>query len=127
MTSSYWAGKKPAASLPSLPAATAKVTPALTAAQMAWWTESPFVAPQLWSSVSVVAPPRLMLAIWTVLACCLTQSMPHRICEPVPLPAALSTLIDQMRAPGATPTTPEPLSIAPIVPATCVPWPLLSL
>ncbi len=31
-----------------------------------------------------------------------------------------------MRAPGATPTTPKSLSSAPTVPATCVPWPLLS-
>ncbi|PYQ79613.1 MAG: hypothetical protein DMF99_27270 [Acidobacteria bacterium] len=32
-----------------------------------------------------------------------------------------------MGMPGATPTTPVVLLIAPIVPATCVPWPLPSL
>jgi hypothetical protein len=30
------------------------------------------------------------------------------------------------RTPGATPTTPHVLSLAPTVPATCVPWPFSS-
>ena len=63
-----------------------------------------------------------MLATSMVLAWAVTQSMPAMICELYPLPEELSTLTAQMRAPGATPTTPMPLSSAPMVPATCVPW-----
>ena len=37
--------------------------------------------------------------------------------------AALSTFTGQIRAPGATPTTPVALSSAPMVPATWEPWP----
>ena len=46
--------------------------------------------------------------------------------EPKPTPAELSTFTGQIRAPGAIPTTPALLSSAPIVPETCVPWPLSS-
>jgi hypothetical protein len=56
-----------------------------------------------------------------------TQSIPQMIQDQEPVAAAPRTFTDQIRAPGATPTTPSALSIAPIVPATCVPWPLLSL
>jgi hypothetical protein len=56
-----------------------------------------------------------------------TQSMPQAYHESRPEPLSSITLTAQSRTPGATPTTPDPLSIAPIVPATCVPWPLQSL
>ena len=39
------------------------------------------------------------------------------------MPFASKTFTASMCVPGATPTTPVPLFLAPIVPATCVPWP----
>ena len=51
-----------------------------------------------------------------------TQSMPAMMPEVYPEPEESSTLTAQSRAPGATPTTPMPLSSAPMVPATWVPW-----
>ncbi len=50
-----------------------------------------------------------------------TQSMPQMTVEVEPRPAESKTRTDQRRAPGATPTTPTPLSRAPMVPATWVP------
>ena len=50
------------------------------------------------------------------------QSIPATMPDSYPLPFPFRTFTAQMRAPGATPTTPNPLSRAPIVPATCVPW-----
>jgi hypothetical protein len=45
----------------------------------------------------------------------------------LPLPAPSSTLKGTMVASGATPATPLPLFVhAPMMPATCVPWPLSS-
>src|SRR5215510_6979923 len=73
-TSSYAAGTNPARSLLSLPAATTYVTPAATELQIARWSASLLVLPQLPSSVP--APPRLMLAtlILSVEALAVTQS-----------------------------------------------------
>ena len=54
------------------------------------------------------------------------QSSPHTYHESSPYPSALRIRTAQMRAPGATPTTPVVLSSAATVPATCVPWPFSS-
>ena len=94
-----------------MPADTANATPALTA---------PWIAS--YSAWLKPLPPRLMLATSIVAAFAATQSMPAMIHELQPLPRLLSTLTAHRRAPGATPTTPSPLSSAPMVPATCVPW-----
>src|SRR3954462_14104117 len=55
-----------------------------------------------------------------------TQSMPHRICESVPLAFEFSTFTLTIRVPGATPVTTVPVSRAARMPATFVPWPLSS-
>ena len=68
-----------------------------------------------------------MLATSMVAACAVTQSMPQMIDDHDPAPCEVSTRTAHSRAPGATPTTPLPLSRAPTVPATWVPWPLRSL
>ena len=52
--------------------------------------------------------------------------MPQMMLEKEPEPALFSTRTGQIRAPGATPTTPMVLSSAPMVPATWVPCPLPS-
>src|SRR3954452_6063479 len=57
-----------------------------------------------------------------------TQLRPEAICsfDPVASPVLASwcsTLADHRFTLGATPTTPRASSAAPIVPATCVPWP----
>src|SRR4249919_1210848 len=79
------------------------------------------------ASIDADAPPlRLRFATSIVDAWAVTQSIPAMICEVVPVPLLPRTRTDHRRAPGATPTTPIPLSMAPIVPATCVPWPLPS-
>ncbi len=44
-----------------------------------------------------------------------------------PLPSQPSTLSPVRATPGATPTTDDALSRAPMVPATWVPWPLQSV
>src|SRR3954447_18588528 len=51
------------------------------------------------------------------------QSSPQTYQDTRPSPAELRMRTAHRRTPGATPTTPEPLSIAPTVPDTCVPWP----
>ena len=56
-------------------------------------------------------------------ACAVTQSMPLITPEFVPEPSQLRTSTPVTGAPGATPTTSESLSLALIVPATCVPCP----
>src|SRR5207244_12173541 len=55
-----------------------------------------------------------------------TQSMPQMTCAHVPLPGEFSTLTAYTVVFGATPTTPEPVFLAAIVPATCEPCPLSS-
>src|SRR4051794_9534131 len=101
--------------------------PAATDLQIALWYGS-----AVEQALSVPLPPRLMLATSIVRGPFgeslnpVTQSMPQMIPERVPLPWLFSTRTAQRRAPGATPTTPTPLSLAAIVPATCVPWPLPS-
>src|SRR6266545_1898738 len=94
---------------------------------MALCSASLLELPQLPSSVP--APPRLMLAtlIPRLAALLVTQSMPQMTEDHVPEPALFSTRTEYSGAPGATPTTPTPLSLAATVPATCVPWPLPSL
>src|SRR5689334_1821964 len=131
MTSLYEAGTRRAAFPPSFAAAATTVTPLATSRQIAWWSASAFVRPQLPSSRPHFVT--LMLTAsnrgfdgsfgsrWAVI-----QSRPHRYQLRSPLPAVSRILTDQIRTPGATPTTPLPLSIAPTVPATCVPWPLPS-
>src|SRR6266516_6401702 len=52
--------------------------------------------------------------------------MPEMTSDQLPLPAQFSTLTAWRGMPGATPTTPSVLSLAPIVPATCDPCPLQS-
>src|SRR5438552_7989495 len=90
-----------------------------------------FVAPQLVSSRPHFAT--LMLAasksgrVGSFGSCCAAiQSRPqtYQLSRPTPLLSRIRTA--HKRTPGATPTTPVPLSIAPTVPATCVPCPLPS-
>src|SRR4051812_13044972 len=89
------------------------------------------VLEQLWLSACPV-PPRLMLATETSLVgsesvrVLVAQSIPQITCDDVPLPCAFRTLAAKSLVPGATPTTPDPLFRAPIVPATWLPWPLSS-
>ncbi len=54
------------------------------------------------------------------------QSRPQTYQDTRPLPAELRIRTAHRRTPGATPTTPIPLSSAPTVPATWVPWPFPS-
>ncbi len=54
------------------------------------------------------------------------QSRPHTYHEISPLPPEFRIRTAHSRTPGATPTTPAPLSMAPTMPATCVPCPLPS-
>src|SRR5215210_2413919 len=56
-----------------------------------------------------------------------TQSMPQMTCDHVLLPVPSRTLTEYSRVPGATPTTPDPVLRAAIVPATWVPWPSRSV
>src|SRR5205823_9088842 len=95
---------------PELPAAETTNTPAsdaaLTASATAWLNE---------------LPPRLMLI----------TSIPYRVAQTIPLatddqepaPFASSTFTAYRVASGATPMTPNPLSRAAMMPATCVPCP----
>ena len=80
-------------------------------------------------------PPKLMLMLATsnsgraglcLSRCDVTQSTPQISHDIRPVPCGPRTLTDQIRAPGATPTTPKRLSIAPTMPATCVPCPSTS-
>src|SRR5688572_31888556 len=76
--------------------------------------------------LSLPEPPRLMLATSIVDALAVTQSIPQITEDQVPLPLLSRTRTAHSRAPGATPTTPAPSSLAAAVPATWVPWPLPS-
>src|SRR4051812_23835854 len=75
------------------------------------------------SSAELTPPPRLMLATagapgwWFPV----TQSTPAMTPAVLPLPAQSSTRTATSRTPGAT-----PYWLPPMVPATCVPWPLQS-
>jgi hypothetical protein len=114
-----------------LPAATTYVTPAATLLQIAMCIASPTARPQL--SLGGPLEPRLMFATAMSLLglesvrVAVTQSMPQITCEVRPDPLEPSTRTAQSLVPGATPTAPEPLLRAPMMPATCVPWPLPSL
>lgn len=55
--------------------------------------------------------------------CAATASNAQTSCDWLPPPAELSIRAAKIPTPGATPTTPSVLLIAPTVPATCVPWP----
>jgi hypothetical protein len=117
-------------SAPELPAATTNVTPAAVPLQIAMWSASPVVRPQL--SVETPEPPRDMLA--TVMSLFgsasvrveVTQSIPQMTPDVRPEPFASSTRTAHSFVPGATPTAPVPLFFAAIVPATWVPWPFWS-
>ena len=114
-----------------LPAAATTVTPDATSRQIAWWIGSWLVSPQLWSSEPVFATDMLAASIsgrvgsagsrWAVI-----QSRPQTYHETRPAPLEFRMRTAHRRTPGATPTTPWLLSIAPTMPATCVPWPLPS-
>src|SRR5204863_484117 len=73
-------------------------------------------------------PAKLRLAtlIFSAAAWPVTQLIPQRICDSVPLPDVFITLTAYSLVPGATPTTPEPWLRAPMIPATFVPCPLSS-
>src|SRR5690349_17651875 len=109
MASASRAGDTVQASVLSLPAATAYVTPDaiefLTAV----------------SSVLPAGPPRLMLATAGRTACAVTQFTPAMICEYEPAPVQSSTRTATRLTALATPYV-----LPPTVPATCVPWPLQS-
>src|SRR6266550_178635 len=89
------------------------------------------VRPQLWSSLPHLVTLMLTASMrgrdesvgsrWAAI-----QSRPQTYEESRPTPLSLRILTAHSRTPGATPTTPVALSIAPIVPATCVPWPFPS-
>src|SRR3989344_9571962 len=118
-----------AAFAPLFHAATTIVTPASRARQMALCSASLFELPQLLSE----APPPPSERFATVIgppffgALLVTKSIPQITLDHEPEPALFRTRTAQSFAPGATPTTPTPLSNAAIVPATCVPCPLPSL
>jgi hypothetical protein len=115
----------------SLAAAATTVIPPWTTRQIAWCSGSLLVRPQLWSSepsfvtlmLTASKSGRLESAgsRWARI-----QSRPQMYQEIRPYPSSLRILTPQTRAPGATPTTPIALSIAPTVPATCVPCEFLS-
>ena len=87
--------------------------------------------PQFWSSDPVLATlmftasksgrPGFAASRWAAI-----QSRPQTYHDRRPSPDALRIRTDQSRTPGATPTTPMSLSIAPTVPATWVPCQWLS-
>ncbi len=107
------------------------MTPDATRRQIAWWIGSWLVSPQLWSSDPVLATDMLAASMsgrlgslgsrWAVI-----QSRPQTYHETRPAPLEFRIRTAHRRTPGATPTTPRPLSIAPTMPATCVPWPFPS-
>ena len=61
----------------------------------------------------------MFLEVWWAV----TQSIPQMISAKLPTPSSPSTRTENSFVAGATPTTPEPLLSAPIVPAMWVPWP----
>src|SRR3990172_9470010 len=120
-TSLYAAGTKPLKSALLLPAATTYVTPAVfTEAQMALCSASLSGARP---PAPEPPPPRLMFAplIFSPAALTVTQSAPQMTEDHVPEPALFNTRTAYRGAPGATPTTPIPSSLAATVPATWVP------
>ena len=68
-------------------------------------------------------PARLMFATSMVPARAVTQSTPAMMALRYPVPLSPSTLTEWIRAPGAIPTVPIPLSKAAAVPDTWVPCP----
>jgi hypothetical protein len=131
MTSLYAAGTRAAALSLSFAAAATTVTPLATSRQIAACSTSPLVAPQFLSSA-----PNLATLMLTASnrgrdesegsRCAAIQSRPQTYQERSPEPLSFRILTAQTRTPGATPTTPIVLSMAPTVPATCVPWPCTS-
>src|SRR3954464_6235558 len=109
-----------------LPAAATYVTPTAVERQIAWCSTYLLGKPQLPSFLPL--PTMLMFATRMLYAAAfaVTQSMPHRICESVPLDFEFSTFTLTIRVPGATPVTTVPLSRAARIPATFVPCPLSS-
>ena len=106
------AGLTVQASFDAFPAATTTVIPASTIAR----------TPA--SSAGSIPPPRLRLATAGArpLRSCSTASIPLRISEVVPRPSQRNTLIGTIVTLLATPTL-----LPPMVPATCVPWPVQSV
>src|SRR3954466_16309980 len=105
------------------------VTPVATRRQMALWITSLLVIPQLLSSVPDFATDMLTDSISGRVGsrgsfCAAIQSRPHAYHESRPSPAGSRIRTAHNRTPGATPTTPMPLSNAPTIPPTWVPWPL---
>src|SRR3954453_14712187 len=115
----------------SFAAAATTVIPPATTRQIAWWRRTLLVNPQLWSSLPALVPliltasnsgrPGVLGVRWAR-----DQLGPPRYHEIKPSPLSLRMRTPHTRAPGATPTTPMPLSSAPTIPATCVPWWFLS-
>src|SRR5688500_12980382 len=128
MTSLYAAGTRAAALPESFAAAATTTTPALTTRQLAAWRMSLLLTPQSPPSRPHLATLMLTAAIsgrfallgsrWEAI-----QSRPQTYQDSNPAPVSSRILTAHRRTPGATPTTPLPLSIAPTVPATWVPWP----
>src|SRR5437016_2850008 len=108
------AGVKPLASALLLPAATQQMMPAAVALAIA--SDSPWLKP---------LAPKLMLPTRMLSTVCLpmAQLMPATMPENEPLPLRSSTLTAIRLHFGATPTTPMPLSRAPMMPAQWLPWP----
>src|SRR5215813_8149604 len=104
------AGEEPHASALLLPAATAIGTPAFDKLLTAV------------SSALDAPPPRLMLATAGAMKLVRTQSTPDITPEVEPEPLQSST-----RTPRGSELFATPVVEPPIVPATCVPWPLQSV
>src|SRR6187200_1435253 len=105
--------------------------PPATTRQIALCRMSAFFVPQAWSSEPHLVTLMLAASIIGRLASVgsffeSTQSRPQTYQDSSPYPSSLRILTAHSRAPGATPTTPNVLSRAATVPATCVPWPSLS-
>jgi hypothetical protein len=101
---------------PWLPAATVTGTFALTTLQMAVCRGSTVGEPQ--AAAELPEAVRLRFATSITPAFAVTQSSPQMSWATVPDPPELNTRTEWILAPGATPTTPMALSLAPIVPAT---------
>src|SRR5918994_2903737 len=108
------------------PAARANTTPSLTRPQMAKWREwEAGLHAVLSSGVEML----ILAAAKSISPLCflpVTQSMPFIMASCGHVPLEPQTLAAYRSAPGATPSTPDPLSLAPTVPATWVPCPLPS-
>ena len=105
---------------PLLPAAATTTIPAASARWMAASNASPPDAP---TSGTSLPSDRLM----TSAPCVRAQSTPRATSSVLPAPPSSSTRTGMIVAPGATLSTPIPLPVvAPMIPLTCVPWPLPS-